>query len=169
LEAPKTTLDYIFNGDFERPSSGSPFDWRFGGIRGAETEIVPRVDGTSGRALRVTFANTRVPYRHTEKLLLLSPATYQLAGEARALALENERGLAWRIRCVEDENVVLASTPLLKGSTDWRAFAVEFEVPDLGCRAQWMRLELDARVVLEQQVVGEVWYDQLRIERKPDD
>jgi hypothetical protein len=74
--------------------------------------------------------------------------------------------MVWRVRCAEDENVVVASTSPLKGNAAWHPVSVEFSVPEVGCNAQWLRLELDARVVLEQGISGEVWYDRWRIERR---
>jgi hypothetical protein len=39
-------------------------------------------------------------------------------------------------------------------------------VPESGCGAQVLRLELDARVALEQQAVGSFWSDGLVIRRQ---
>ena len=41
----------------------------------------------------------------------------------------------------------------------------DFEVRSSNCRAQWLRLELAARTVVEQPAGGEVWFDGLAIER----
>lgn len=158
-------LSYLANGGFELPISNLPFDWIRSDVRGATTEIVPREEADGARALRVTFANTRVPYRHMASLLVLPPGDFVFAGRARSIDLDTERGLTWRIRCAEAESSLVGETARLKGNLDWHEFSVHVTVPDFGCRAQWLRLELDARVASEQLVSGEVWYDDLSIAR----
>jgi hypothetical protein len=47
----------------------------------------------------------------------------------------------------------------------WRTVEVSFTVPGPECRAQQLRLSLDARMASEQLVSGSVWYDELQIDR----
>jgi len=42
-----------------------------------------------------------------------------------------------------------------------------FAVPDADCKAQQVRLALDARSASEQLITGSIWYDQLQIVRAP--
>ena len=44
--------------------------------------------------------------------------------------------------------------------------AVDFAVPDQGCSAQLLRLELDGRVELDFEAQGSVWFDDLAIVRR---
>jgi len=46
-------------------------------------------------------------------------------------------------------------------------FSVAFAVPDADCKAQQVRLALDARSASEQLITGSIWYDQLQIVRAP--
>jgi hypothetical protein len=158
-------LPYVYNGDFELPISGLPFDWTIAAIRGAVTETTDTGEEELGRALRVVFANTRVPYRHVSKLLVLPPGAYELTGLVKADALVNERGMRWRVFCAEEEQQSLGESESVVGTTGWRSFAAEFEIPASRCRAQWLRLELAARIPLEEQVSGAIWYDRLAIRR----
>jgi hypothetical protein len=48
----------------------------------------------------------------------------------------------------------------------WRDVAFTFTVPNADCRAQQLRLELDARMASEQLVSGSMWYDELQISRQ---
>jgi hypothetical protein len=155
-------LGLLNNGGFDTPISGLPFDWTIGNVRGARTEIV--VDDKSNRALRVEFYNTRVPYRHVSQLLILRPGRYRLVGDVMSVDLKNERGLQWTVSCASGEQ--LAATNRVTGSTPWTKFEASFDVPDRAeCRGQEVRLSLAARIAAEQEAVGEIWYDNLRIER----
>ena len=61
---------------------------------------------------------------------------------------------------------MLGASEPLKGTTNWRTFDADFEVPADACPAQWLRLELDARVELEKDVNGgTIWFDDLTIRR----
>jgi hypothetical protein len=48
----------------------------------------------------------------------------------------------------------------------WKDFSFSFTVPSDDCRAQYVRLTLDARSASEQLVSGAIWYDELRISRR---
>jgi hypothetical protein len=45
----------------------------------------------------------------------------------------------------------------------WTDFTVKFQVPATDCEAQWLQLELPARIDAELRVEGQVWYQDLRI------
>ena len=75
------------------------------------------------------------------------------------------RGLEWRISCAGAE-IPIAKTARVTGAVPaWTEFSVAFAVPDADCRAQQVRLALDARSASEQLVTGSIWYDKLQITR----
>lgn len=158
------SLDYLYNGDFERPMSNLHFDWIITRIRGADIDVSDSpID--DGKALRVQFARARVPFRHVRKLVMLPPGAYQLSGKARTVDLRNDRGLVWKLTCADGAKEMLASTTSVTGTMTVE-IEQPFSVPSQGCRAQWLRLELDARIASEQDVGGgTVWFDSLRIRR----
>jgi hypothetical protein len=162
----RQSLPYVYNGDFELPATQLPFDWTLIPISGASTEIVASPDADRGHVLHVQFANKRVAYRHVNKLLMLTAGHYRLSGFVRAENLETERGLLWRLGCAGNNRPsALAQTPAFKGSLDWQRFQIEFDVPAEDCRAQTLTLLLDARAALEQQIGGDVWFDNIAIDR----
>jgi hypothetical protein len=100
-------LAFVYNGDFELPISGVPFNWSIDTVAGASTHAVtPGADGT-GTGIEITFSGRRVAYRHLRKLMLLPPGRFRLTLQARAEALQNERGLVWRVDCAERRNSAL--------------------------------------------------------------
>jgi hypothetical protein len=58
---------------------------------------------------------------------------------------------------------------MIKGiSSVWKPVEFSFTVPGSNCPAQYLHLDLDARMASEQFVSGEVWFDNVRILRVGD-
>lgn len=153
----------LVNGDFEDTPTGAPFDWQLDSVRGARIRISEAQHASGRMSLEIEFLDARVTFRHVRQLLLLEPGAYRLTGKYLTKALHTERGLRWRMACVGQGGQALgASEPLLDGS-GWREFSLAFDVPDEGCAAQWLILELFARIASEQQIAGQIWLDALRI------
>ncbi|MGX1308058.1 hypothetical protein AB7M35_002816 [Amorphus suaedae] len=158
------TLDYLSNGDFRFPLSGLPFDWSIKPVEGADITI----EATAGaeEALRVQFYRGRVDFQNVSKLLTLPPGKYKLQGREKADAFDTERGTVWRVYCAGPTPRILGASDPLRGTTDWKTFEADIDVPADNCPAQWLRLEIDARVALEKDVNGgSIWFDDLSITR----
>jgi len=166
LPASGISKDYLYNGGFNLPATGLPFDWILPLKTDAETEIIDSADKSRGKVLHVVFLNERVARPLANKLLVLKPGSYALSGLARAENLQNERGVAWRLRCADGQKQLIVESELLSGTFKWRGFTANFSVPDDGCSAQWLSLEVAARGALEQQVSGEIWFDDLSVDRE---
>jgi tetratricopeptide (TPR) repeat protein len=159
------SVAFAYNGDFELPLTGLAFDWSLSPVRGAVSEVVDSGDAAAGKVLRVVFSDTRVAYRHTAKLMLLSPGNYELRGWIRTEELNTPRGMRWRVTCAVGKNQRLVESDPFKGTIAWREFTSNFSVPDKDCEAQWLRLELDIRVASDEQVVGTLWSDRISVRR----
>ena len=116
--------------------------------------------------MNIDFLGGRVKFEHVSHLLNLMPGPYRFQGRERSQALQNERGLRWRIVCVGDDAQTLGTTDLMSGDTPWRTFAVDFSVPADKCLYQKLVLELPARAALETEVVGRVSYADLELRPK---
>jgi tetratricopeptide (TPR) repeat protein len=154
-----SSLGYLYNAGFEYPVTNLPFDWVFARVDSAMVELNSE---TNPPVLQLGFIGGRVSQPLVSHLLALPPGTYHFNGRERSDALANERGLRWRIFCLEQPDGSLAETPPLLGDTPWRAFAVTFDV-GLECPVQKLQLELPARVALEQEVSGEASFASLSI------
>jgi hypothetical protein len=153
----------VFNGGFENRPSGLPFDWVVTQGQGVTIDFAQR-DDAGGRALLVEFGQGRVDFRGISQMVMLAPGTYRLKGQYRG-QIVGRRGLEWRIHCAGATDL-LAKSEMVTGATPvWTEFAVTFGVPPAGCRAQQLRLWLDARSASEQLVTGTLWYDNLQIEQ----
>lgn len=155
-----------YNGDFEFPADGQPFNWTLGSTPGVDVQIVP-ADGARGDVLRAQFSGARVTFKQVVQHLLLKPGRHRLTGRVKAERLRTERGLWWQVSCVIGTKATLAHTKLVSGTMDWSEFQVDFEVPFQDCDAQEIRLELPARIASEHEIEGQVWYEHLRIDPIP--
>lgn len=161
-----TNLGYLYDGDFRYRPSNLPFDWELDPIEGASSTIgaVPGANGQRG--LTVEFAESRVPYRNAAKLMVLPPGRYSLTGRVRAVDLASPRGMTWRVTCLDQAATQLGETPRVMGTTDgWQPFELTFRVPESGCEAQWLRLELAYRTSGEQEVMGSVSYTDFKLSK----
>jgi hypothetical protein len=143
------------------PPSG-PFEWNFGRVAGVDAGIRPLPD-TPGHALRIEFQGQRSPFRDVRQLLLLPPGVgYQLKWRSRLDGLQALRGLRWTLTCADGPAGTILATEPSAGSSPWRQYAAAFDVPP-DCPAQWLILELDARIAAETQAMGTAWFDDVEV------
>ena len=97
-------LGYLYNAGFEYPVSNLPFDWVFAKVDSAIVELSAETDTP---VLQLGFFGGRVSKPLVSHLLTLPPGTYRFTGREHSDALMNERGLRWRIFCLErpDESI----------------------------------------------------------------
>jgi hypothetical protein len=165
LPQPQQQADetHPFNRDFEFPVDGLPFNWTLEAVPGADIQVVSTVDGGKKRALLVEFYGTHVRFANVKQLLLLPAGYYSFSGRLKTAELRTVRGLWWRIFCANASANTLANTELVSGTMPWTDFTVKFQVPATDCGAQWLQLELPARIEPERTIEGQVWYQDLRI------
>jgi hypothetical protein len=155
----------LYNGSFESPPSGAPFDWSFEQGSGVNIDVVERPDKSGDRALRIDFEYGRVDYHSIKQLLMLAPGRYHLHGRYQG-DLVGRRGLKWRLACAETPDRPFAESAMIAGrAAGWSDIDLDFDVPGDGCRPQSMSLDLDARMPSEQFLTGTIWFDDMRIER----
>lgn len=153
----------VFDGSFETEPTEGGFGWRFKPIAGAQITRTQVTGAKDEVALRVAFEDRRVPFQNVRQLLALAPGHYQLAGRVRLDDLRAERGLVWTITCAEDDRQ-LAETEPMSGSTAWRSFTLDLDVPTEACGGQWLTLRIPARIAAEQLIGGVAWFDDLSIQ-----
>ena len=150
----------VYDGDFERPPGGAPFDWSLTSDVGW-TASIGASPGARGQALNVEYDGVSPPQR-LRQLLVLAPGAYQLSGR-----FFDERGsgaalFAWTVACA-DADQPLAAAPSPPGPAGvWRAFSAAVVVPPAGCPAQWLALKGEPA---NEPTDVSVWYDDLAISR----
>jgi hypothetical protein len=156
--------DPLYNGRFQFPLTGLPFDWQIAPARGAAASVEPR--GGEG-VLTVDFSGARIAVAPVRHLLALPAGDYVFSGLAAAQALEAARGLRWRLACLDDPSGALGATESLSGTVPPRPFEVAFSVPADGCATQTLLLELPARIAAEMQIGGTARFSRLAIVAAP--
>jgi hypothetical protein len=151
-----------YNGNFEAPLDGQPFNWVFDSISGAEIQIAEAPDRGNSRALRIQFSGARTKLGRVGQLLMLAAGNYDLELAVKSSSLRTERGPVWQISCAESR-VLLAETKPVTGTTPWTDLKVKFSVPSSGCNAQWLQLIVPARTASESEIEGEVWFQSFRV------
>lgn len=160
-QSPGVGAALIHDGGFDGRGRGPFLGWSLRRVAGADTQIA--ADAGAGRtALRVRFHDRRVPYAHVEQALLLPPGRYRLSAQARPVDLRAALGIRWMLSCSE-KGRLLGQTESVVGSSDWRSIGAYFDIPADECGGQLLVLRLEARIAAEQQVAGEVWFDDLTI------
>ena len=151
------------NGGFEAQPSGVPFDWilPYGSGFTAEIRSAPETDGA--QALSIAFTHGRAEFGGVSQTTLLGPGSYTLSGRYKGI-LVGRRGLVWRVNCL-GKGSIGQSTPLSGDFPEWNGFSFTVTVPPEGCRAQQIRLDLDARSASEKLVSGSMWFDDLTFVR----
>jgi hypothetical protein len=162
------TLALLTNANFQTKPSGLPFDWQFEEGVNALAEIVALNKVGNEKVLHVSLSEGRIKFPEVRQLLYLAPGLYRLEGKLQG-AIAGKRGLKWQLRCLHGSRKVLGETDMLLGQTDqWRVFSLEAEVPaSKECLGQEVRLIHDARSASEELLTGEVWFNDLRLERVP--
>jgi hypothetical protein len=151
------------NGSFEHAPSGSPFDWVISPGSAVTIDIAAPPDQDGKRALFIEFGHGRVEFRDVTQLIMPGPGSYQVHGRYHGEVV-GRRGLQWRVTCADDKLTRIGESIIFNGlAPSWKDFAFSFTLPDSGCRAQYLRLALNARSASEQFVSGSIWYDELRI------
>ncbi len=163
-DAQRASLSMPFNGSFHEPLAAPPFDWELKAPLGAVVSIEPTLFGDHSNALRVEFHGKRVDFHQARELVLLTPGAYRVDWRYRLSGLVTPRGLDWVVDCAAAPHQRLATSELMKGHNDWRQAELRFQVPP-GCGAQWLTLQLDARIPAESLASGQAWFTALRLTR----
>jgi hypothetical protein len=153
---------YPYNRDFKTVPDHFPFDWQILARHGAEVRLRPADDKSPG-LLVAQFSGSRVEIT-VRQLLILHPGRYVFAGDLMAQDLRASRGVQWRLFCADAVATTLGETELVASSMPWTRFTVQFEVPRHGCAAEWLQMDIPARVPAEREIEGQVSYRSLTID-----
>lgn len=144
--ADRQALGYVYNGGFDLPPSGNPFDWHLRHQAGVDlriaTEPEPRGAGVvphKGGGLVVRFLDNPIRFRNVWQWLRLAPARYRLVVRYAAQKLKTPRPLKIALTC-RDRAEPLAEIAFESGTFDAQEAAADFAVPVDDCALQLIRV-----------------------------
>jgi hypothetical protein len=158
---PGRPLPLIWNGSFESDSSSRfpQFDW----VISRNDYAIARVDSPTAhdgtRSLRIDFLGrdtTRLDGQVKQALVLRPGARYQLSFFLKTERLETPEGP--RVVITDSSTEIVSSAPILEGSSDWRAMAVEFTAPS-NARAATIAIKRVPKFAYDKPTSGTVWFD----------
>ena len=152
---------FLFNGSFDFPSSGAPFDWDMNAKKGV---VVDRVTVSGNPTLEIQFSGSQISPEITSQATMLMPGEYVLVGEAQGL-VRSRRGLRWRVRCIADNKILAESRPLNGALDNKEIFEASFSVPKENCRVQRVELAIEAFSGSDTMTAGQIRFDNLAIRR----
>ena len=152
----------VFDGNFELNTKNQYFDWNLYPFENGEIGIVAKRDDNQNRVLRLSFYNSIKKFANIEQYLRIGPGAYQFEGEVAANGLRAEAGLKFVVSCA-DTAAALGESSAFRVSKPWEKFSFNFNVPDVGCQTQLLRLQSASTAVLEVKLEGEILFDSLKI------
>lgn len=155
---------HIFNGSFDGAPSGSRFDWRSPSGANVVVDFASRPDSATNHALVIQFGPGRADVPGVSQAIMLAPGAYALKGSFMG-EIRGPRGVQWSVKCMD--GALLGQSEMMLGSfASWRDFELALVVPQTGCVAQIIELQLAARSPSEKLLSGVIWFDDLLIVRK---
>lgn len=134
--------DYVYNGGFQLPFSGNPFDWRVRQQPGVSFEMntgteiaAPGIAAGSESSLAIRFLDTPIQFNNVEQLIRLVPGAYDFSVSYSVRDLKAPKPLQIALRCTGN-NQILATIPFQQGSIALRSETVRVQVPVQDCALQ---------------------------------
>ena len=163
-DAERLQLGILNNGSFEIEPSNSGFDWHLP-VADHVTSTTGTTAGVVGeRALHLIFKRRVKRFLHVHQPLFLDPGAYRVTGMVRTDSLDSQGGLKWVVRCLLPKPAALGESERFLGSSQWREFSFELQVPD-ACIAQEIRLFSAGRRDFEFKITGGIWFDALSMRK----
>ena len=160
-----SVLGNIYDGGFELDSFDEGYDWRFMVDKGFTVDKEHTYGTVGDRALHVAFVGPQPRSRQlAAQYLLLDPGQYRLRGRVRIDSLAAGNGVRWMMQCANSGGV-LASSELFIGTDHWKSFGAEVKIPETGCAAQIIKLEMDPGSDRKPDFSGSVWFDDMILEK----
>ena len=161
----QTPSNLLYDGEFETTGFNSGFDWQIEN-HPVLTINKDRTYGINGRqALSIHLKKLEpINFQHIYHIMILPSGQYHFNMRYRLDNFKTSKGLQWHIRCIDDLQTTLFSSPLLKGQQTWQTFSTTFNVPPTGCPVQLLRLEAASAYRHEQFFDGTIWFDNNKVE-----
>jgi len=163
-------VDFVFNGDFETPLSGSVFDWTIdsgGEFRDGFAAQIAAAAGSSTKnnALEVRFTGRPIKGVPARQTLVLPPGQYQFTYEALDENFAASAAPGFFLRCIgATDNLLGPADQRQTAGTNWVRRTSNFAVSNR-CRGQALTFEPLTRLSGLEGIRGTVYVDKVAISR----
>ncbi len=154
----------VWNGSFEAERLlGWGFDWRIQRVWGVDVALDPFVAAKGRRSLRLTFNSfPTLDFAGVTQLVAVEPGReYRLEARAKASGFETRSGVKLEIVLPRDQ-VTLAETNTITGTTDWMALTAMVRIPD-DTSLVVLRVRRARTPGPEGNLGGKVWIDEVTL------
>ncbi|HPE61932.1 MAG TPA: hypothetical protein PLB10_16485 [Thiolinea sp.] len=155
----------IHDGGFEGKIYNSGFDWQYRNQNGVKFMVASTTGAKGHKAINLKLNTQNLNFQHLSQLLQMSSGSYTLSFKYRVDRLQTDGGLSWRVRCLEN-NQIVAESPSLSNRSPWSTVSVPFDIPSENCSTQILRLEASSQYAHRRNFKGSLWFDQVEISRK---
>jgi hypothetical protein len=158
-----TRVRSVFDGGFDTESKYMFFDWNFADRKNAKVSIAKRPGKAQDRVLLIDMQNDDEGKQFVHQYTRLQPGEYVLSYESQVDNMQAEKGLIWRMGCLESGDVLSEGTPI-KDAGPWQNTSMKFTVPEANCATQYLRLVNQGTTQLDIKITGRVMIDNVRID-----
>lgn len=152
----------VYDGGFDLEPHDLFFDWTLRHYDNASIGVELRPGSATNRSLKLNFFGYKGPFAGVSQYLRLAPGDYEFSYESMVLSLQATRGLTWRLRCV-DQREVLLEGPEIVEAAPWTPAHAQFKIPTQGCATQLLKLETKGQAVLDTALSGTIYFDDVAI------
>lgn len=149
----------VYNSEFERAPSGSPFDWRFDPISGVAISCDSEFAHAGKASLRIVFSGeANTDFHHVSQQVVLSPGEYHLVGWIRTQGLTTDHGIAFRVSDAENPGRFDVRSAQFTGTREWTPVNLTIPVPRL-TRILSVGIVRSPSFKFDNKIAGTVWVD----------
>jgi tetratricopeptide (TPR) repeat protein len=155
----------VFDPGFTQEPKTMFFDWNLAVRKSARIQIMNRPGKSGDTMLSMDFYDDREGGPYVYQYLQLSEGRYELTFESQIDSMQNEKGLVWRVRCLET-GLEIAKTSAIREKGPWEKLGIEFSVPAADCSSQSLALENASNAILDQVISAKIAFDNVLIQRR---
>jgi len=164
VQRPAPSSNLVINGSFETDILNGGLDWRILPTEGAVVTLDSAGVFEGAHALRITFDGSRnIDYGHVFQYVPVHVKTqYRFSGHMRVQEITTDSGPRFQVCDAYDMGKIFVSSENLVGTSDWSEQHAEFTTL-ADTRLLLVRVVRSVSNKLDNQIVGTVWIDDVRL------
>jgi len=155
--------NWMFNGDFERELSDSPFDWHINARDGVAATEDTQAAHTGSRSLRIHFeGKDNLDFSDVGQVAFVKPGRYRFEAYERTAGITTDRGVGFHIYDRESSARLDVRTEELTGTHGWTRLDRIVNVPT-GTRLLSIEVSRQRSLKFDNRIGGTVWIDSVEL------